>query len=96
MPFKDIHSSLKSKIQAMITTDMSPEQMDTINDLVKELDDLGTSHEELVTENAKLKDTIVRVVSTQGSGDKPEDGADGSKPKTIEECVAEALNKGGK
>ena len=67
-----------------------------MNDLIAECDSLESSYNEVVTENAKFKDTIVRMVSTQGDGNKPGDDTTGSKPKSIEECVAEELEKGGK
>lgn len=93
MTFKEKFDALKTKIQAKITTESTPEQIEEINGLVSELDELETSHNELVTESAKLKDTIVRMVSNQGNGNQPGDDATGSKPKTIEECVAEELEK---
>lgn len=94
MSFKEILESLKTKIQAKIKAESTPEEIQEINDLIADLDSLGTSHEELVTENAKFKDTIVRMVTTQGDGNKPEDGASGSKTMSIEEAVAE-VQKGG-
>lgn len=96
MTFKEKFDALKGKIQAKITAESSPEQIEEINAIVGELDELEASHNEVVTESAKLKDTIVRMVSNQGDGNKPGDDSTGSKPKTIEECVAEELNKGEK
>lgn len=96
MTFKERLDALKGKIQAKINADSSPEEIQEVNEIVAEFDSLETSHNEVVTENAKFKDTIVRMVSTQGDGNKPKDDSDGSKPKTIEECVAEELDKGGK
>lgn len=96
MTFKEKFDALKAKIKAKITTESTPEQIEEINGLVSELDELETSHNEVVTESAKLKDTIVRMVSNQGDGNQPRDDTDGSKPKTIEECVAEIQQKEGK
>lgn len=94
MTFKEKLDALKSKIQAKITAESIPEQIEEINGLIAEMDELEAFHNEVVTESAKLKDTIVRMVSNQGDGNKPGDDSTGSKPKTIEECVAEELNKG--
>lgn len=93
MNFKEQLEALKGKVSAKITADSSQEEIDEYNGMIADIDSLGASHEELVTEHAKTKDTLVRMVTSQGSGDKPRDAVDGSKPKTIEECVAEELAK---
>ena len=94
--FNEKLEALKKRIQGKIKADSTPEEIEEVNSMIADLDSLGSSHNELVTENAKFKDTIVRMVTTQGSSDKPGDDSTGSKPKSIEECVAEELEKGGK
>ena len=96
MTFKEMLEALKGKVSAKITAESTQEEIDEINGLVADIDSLGASHEELVSEHAKTKDALVRMVTNQGSSDKPKDDTDGSNPKTIEECVAEELTKGGK
>ena len=93
MGFKETLEALKGKISAKITAESSQEEIDEINGFIADIDSLGASHEELVTEHAKAKDALVRMVTNQGDGNKPGDDSDGSKPKTIEECVAEELAK---
>ena len=95
MTFKEKIDALKGKFQGKITEESTPEQINEINDLVSELDALETSHQEVVTENAKFKDALVRMALTSGNSNKPEDETDVSKPKSIEECVAEELAKQG-
>lgn len=94
--FNEKLEALKKRIQGKIKPDSTPEEIEEVNSIVEELDSLGSSHKEVVTENAKFKDTIVRMVTTQGNSDKPADDSTGSKPKSIEECVAEQIEKGGK
>lgn len=96
MTFQEQITALKEKVKAKIKPESSEDEIKEINGLLAEMDSLETTHNELVTENAKFKDTIVRMVTNQGDGNKPRDDTDGSKPKTIEECVAEELEKGGK
>ena len=96
MTFQEQITALKEKVKAKIKPESSEDEIQEINGLFAEMDSLETTHNELVTENAKFKDTIVRMVTNQGDGNKPRDDTDGSKPKTIEECVAEELEKGGK
>lgn len=94
--FNEQLEALKKRIQAKIKAESTSEEIEEVNSIVAELDSLGSSHNEVVTENAKFKDTIVRMVTNQGNSDKPGDDSTGSKPKSIEECVAEQLEKGGK
>lgn len=96
MSWKEQFQALKAKIQAKIKEDSSPEEIDEINGFITDLDALDTTHNELEVEHAKTKTALMRMVVNQGSGDKPGDDTDGSKPKTIEECVAEVQNKEGK
>ena len=96
MTFNEIVETLKGKLQAKIKADSTTEEIEEVNGLIAEVETLVASHNEVVIENAKFKDTIVRMVTTQGDGNKPGDDSTGSKPKSIEECVAEELDKGGK
>lgn len=96
MNWKDQVNALKAKFQSKVKEDSSQEEIDEINGLIAEVDALDTAYNELEQEHAKTKTALVRMVVNQGNGDKPKDDVDGSKPKTIEECVAEELQKGGK
>jgi hypothetical protein len=96
MTFKEQIDALKQKISSKITADSTPEETEEITGIITEIDALDSAHSELETEHAKTKSALVRMVVNQGSSDKPKDDTDGSKPKTIDECVAEELAKGGK
>ena len=89
-------ASLKEKFGKKITAESSPEELAEQQDFNAELDEIEKSHKELAEENAKLKGTIVRMALNTGNSEKPKDESGGSKPKTIDECVAEELEKGGK
>ena len=96
MSWKEQLQALKAKFQGKIKEDSSQEEIDEINGFITELDALDSTYNELEVEHAKTKTALVRMVVNQGSGDKPRDDTDGSKPKSIEECVAEVQNKEGK
>lgn len=95
MNWKESIDALKQKISAKITDKSTPEEIEEINGIVGEIDALDTAYNELDSEHAKTKTALVRMVVNQGNGDKPVDDTSGSKPKSIEECVAE-VQKGGK
>lgn len=94
MTLKEQIQSLKSKIQAKINESSSQEEIDEVNAFITELDEIDTAYDNLNQEHAKTKEALVRMVVNQGSSDKPRDDTDGSKPKTIEECVAEVQKEG--
>ena len=90
MNFLEKVNALKEKLNAKLTAESSPEQIEEINGLVAEVDALNNDYSNLEQEHAKTKDALVRMVVTQGNGDKPkEDESGGSNPKTIEEIIAE-------
>ena len=96
MTFKEQVEALKSKIQGKLKPESSQEEIEEISGIVKELDSLVESHDAMATENAKFKDQIVKMVMTQGNSEKPAEESSESKPKTIEEIIAEELAKGEK
>ena len=89
-------ASLKERFSKKITTESSAEDLAEQQEITAELDEVEKTHNAVLDENAKLKATIVRMALNTGNGDKPKDESGGSNPKTIEECVAEELEKGGK
>ena len=93
--WKEQVEALKAKFTSRITSEATPEEINAINADIAEIDALDTAHNEVVNECAKLKDTIVRMVSNEGSSDKPKDDETGSKPLSIDECIAQ-VEKGGK
>ena len=91
--WKEQVDALKGKFQSKITAESTQEQIDEVNDYIAEIDTLDTAYNELAQEHAKTKEALVRMVVNQGSSDKPGDDSTGSKPKSMEECVAEELAK---
>lgn len=94
MTFKELIASLRENVKSTITAESTEEEIKAVNSKIADFDELESAYNKVVDENAKFKDTIVRMVTTQGDSKQPEDGSDGSKPKTIEQCIAEELEKG--
>ena len=95
MTFKERLESLKAKFQAKITPESSADEINAVNEDIAELDALNADYDGVVTEQGKLKNTIVRMALTQGNDKAPKDGADGSKPMTIQEAFDEVASKQG-
>ena len=95
MTFKEKIEALKSKLKAKIKSESTPEEIQEINDLMAELDSLDSDFSSLSDEHSKVKDALVRITVSQGSGEAPKDESGGSKPMTIDEVLAE-VEKGGK
>ena len=95
MTFKERLEALRAEVKSQIKPESSEEEITRLNGISAKLDELETDYNSVVTENAKFKDTIVKMVTTEGNSDKPKDEIGDDKPKTIEEIVQEELNKQG-
>lgn len=94
MNFLEKVNALKDKLNAKLTAESSPEQIEEINSLVAEVNALNDDYSTLEQEHAKTKDALVRMVVTQGNSDKPkEDESGGSNPRTIDEIIADKLKE---
>lgn len=94
MNFSEKISALTQKLNAKLTAESSPEQIEEINSLVAEVNALNEDYSHLEQEHAKTKDALVRMVVTQGNSDKPkEDESGGSNPRTIDEIIADKLKE---
>ena len=93
MNFKEQAEALKARFTSKINADTSKEELDEFTSINEEIDKLESSYNELLNENAKFKDTIIRMVTNQGSSEKPQDVVEESKPLTMEEIIAQKLNK---
>lgn len=85
--FKEKVDSLRAKLKAHIKPESSKDELDEINGMLTELDELEKSHGDIVTENAKFKDTIVRMVTTQGDDKTPPTDPNGGNPRSMEQFI---------
>ena len=97
MTFKEKIEALKGRVKAKITKDLKAEEIEAYNSFISELDSLDGEHSKSLEEQAKLKDTIVRMVLTQGNNETPKDDSTPSKGMDINEVLAQVeKEKGGK
>ena len=87
MTLKERLDSLREKVKGKIKPESSQEELDEINGMLTELDEVEKSHGDLVTENAKFKDTIVRMVTTQGDDNPPPADPNGSNPRSMDQFI---------
>lgn len=85
--------ALKQRFTSRITTESTADEINDLNDAAAEVDALNEQYQKSLEENAKLKETIVRMVQTSGNSETPADESGGSKPKTLEEIIAEEQAK---
>ena len=88
MTLKERLDSLRTKVKAKIKPESTPEELDEYNGILGELDEIENEHNNVITENTKFKDTIVRMALTQGDSKTPED-PEGSKPSDINQFLAD-------
>lgn len=89
MNFKEKLQAQKDYLKALIKDDTSADDIERINGLISSIDEVDKEHDDLLTEHAKTKDSLVRLVVNQGSSEKPKDDSGGSNPKSVDEILAE-------
>ena len=93
MPINEQIDRLKNSISSQINSDTSPEQIEALKGLNTDIEAIEQSYQQLEAENAKFRDTIVRMVMTQGNAEPPKDENQEKQPRSIEEIMADKLNK---
>lgn len=89
---KEKTGSIREFIKGLINPDMSKEQIDQYEGMVKQLDEIDREDESKDKEIRDCKDKIVSLIKTEGSSNPPEDGE--KKPRSLEEIAKATL--GGK
>ena len=94
MTFKEKVSQLKELAKGkMVKEDSSAEEIQAYTDYENSLNALEEDYNKEVEEKAKLKDTIVRLVSNQGDGKAPKEESGESKPRSFEQIIADKQNE---
>ena len=87
MTLKERLDSLREKVKGKIKPESSAEELDEYNGLLAEIDEIEKEHNNVVTENTKFKDTIVRMALTQGDDNTPPSDPAGNKPRSMEQFI---------
>lgn len=89
MGFKEKLDSLRARAKAHIKPESTQEEIDGYNEIIKEIDDIEKEHNDVLSVNAKYKDTIVNMVLKSGNSETPKDEEEGKSPQSMEEFLAE-------
>lgn len=89
MGIKEKLDSLRARAKAQIKPESTKEEIDAYNEIIKEIDDIEKEHNEVLSVNAKYKDTIVNMVLKEGNSETPKDEEEGKAPQSMEEFLAE-------
>ncbi len=91
--FKQKIEEIKSEFTTRITPDSSAEEIEKINQSTAKVDELNEMYLKVTDENRKLKDVMAKMVTSQGSSDRPNDSSDPNetKPLTLDEIIQEKL-----
>lgn len=89
MGIKENLDSLRARAKAQIKPESTKEEIDAYNEIIKEIDDIEKEHNEVLSVNAKYKDTIVNMVLKEGNNETPKDEEEGKAPQSMEEFLAE-------
>ena len=92
--FDETLKLVKQSIATLMTKEgVSDKDLELFTSLTKQVDELGTQHQELVDSHAKMKDKYIEAVVGCGTKTPPKDDVDSGKEKTFEEIAQEHLSK---
>lgn len=96
MGIKENLDSLRARAKAQIKPESTKEEIEAYNEIIKEIDDIEKEHNDVLSVNAKYKDTIVNMVLKEGNGETPKDEEEGKAPQSMEEFLADFKAKNDK
>lgn len=92
MPIRETMTTIKEFINNLITTEMSTEDINKYNDILKSCDDVINESDLKDKDLKDCKDTLVNIVKVSGNSKKPpEITKEEQKPKSMEEIAQEIL-----
>lgn len=89
MGIKEKLDSLRARAKAQIKPESTQEEIDAYNEIIKDIDEIEKEHNDVLSVNAKYKDTIVNMVLKEGNSETPHDEEEGKSPQSMEEFLAE-------
>lgn len=89
MGIKEKLDSLRARAKAQIKPESTKEEIEAYNEIINEINDIEKEHNEVLSVNAKYKDTIVNMVLKEGNSETPKDEEEGKAPQSMEEFLAE-------
>ena len=92
---KENSNVIRQYLKDMTSADMSSEQLERHNSIIKMLDDNDAEEDKLITEINKGKNTIVSLIQSQGSAVAPQNPSGEPTPRSLEE-IAQSIVNGGK
>ena len=84
-------SILREYFQNLTTKEMSAEELQKHQDMLKEFDEIDKEADQKDAEISSCKDQIVSLVKSQGTSEVPKEER---KPRTLEEIANDTLNGG--
>lgn len=94
--FDELLGNIKSQLKSFVSNDMSPEQLNTIAEMDKALDQMNDSHNEVVGENTKLKDSLIESIKNTGfksGANENDDIGTTGETKSLDEIMIDELAK---
>lgn len=91
---KESTSSLREYIKGIISPDMSKEELDKHEGMLKKLDEIDQENDSQENEIKSCKDKIVSLIRTEGSSNPPREDGGTKTPRTFEEIAQDMF--GGK
>lgn len=88
------YAKILESLKGLIREDSSPEQVEQITNIVRDIESAKTENDDLIIKHEELRQKYIKALTQstfKDSGTTPEQQE--SRPKTLDECIAEQIAK---
>ena len=90
------YAKIIESLKGLIREDTSAEDIEKITGAVKDIETAKTEKDDLVIKHEELRQKYIKALTQSAFKDDSSQQPQETQPKTLEECIAEQLAKGGK
>ena len=87
------YAKIIESLKGLITDDSTPEQVEKITLVVKDIESAKTENDDLIIKHEELRQKYIKALTQSTFKDDNKSPQEEPQPKTFEECVAEQLAK---
>ena len=88
------YAKILESLKGLIREDSSPEQVEQITNIVRDIESAKTENDDLIIKHEELRQKYIKALTQstfKDSGTTP--AQQEARPKTLEECIAEQIAK---
>ena len=87
------YAKLIESLRGLIKDDSSPEQVEQITNIVRDVEAAKTENDDLIIKHEELRQKYIKALTQSTFKDNIPQENQQETPKTLEECIAEQIDK---